>query len=244
MPTQSKEHIQNTVKFAGVCILFLWSIHIIGFITGNSFSHYGIYPREVNGLIGIITAPLIHGDLEHLFSNSFPFFVLTGVIYFFYPKVAIPSFIMIYLITGFIVWLFARPVHHIGASGVVYGLLSFVLFSGIFRRNLKSIALALAVTVLYSGYFYGLLPLNEKISWESHLFGALVGILVAYIFKGQIEEDEIKEPPSWANEVHRENHFLPRDIFSKTKRQRLEERQQEQLRRQQGNWQQDNTDIN
>lgn len=235
MPTQSKKHIQNTVKFAGICILFLWSIHIIGLITGNSFAHYGINPREVNGLIGIITAPLIHGDIEHLFSNTFPFFVLTGVIYFFYPKVAIPSFILIYILTGIIVWLFARPVHHIGASGVVYGLLSFVLFTGIFRRNLKSIALALSVTVLYSGYFYGLLPLNEKISWESHLFGALVGILVAYIFKGQIEEDEVKEDPSWANDLDVEDYFLPRDIFAKTKKERLAE--------QQGEWDRDHTDF-
>lgn len=222
MAEQSKKHIQNTIKFAGACILLLWSIHILGLITGNSFAHYGIYPRKLDGLIGIITAPLIHGDLEHLFSNSFPFFVLTGVIYFFYSKVAIPSFIFIYLLTGFTVWLFARPVHHIGASGVVYGLLSFVLFTGIFRRNLKSIALALSVTVLYSGYFYGLLPLNEKISWESHLFGALVGVLIAYLFKGQIEEDEIRVDP-WANDVYTEEYFLPRDAFDKTKNERLQE---------------------
>ena len=132
-------------------------------------------------------------------------------------------------------WLFARPVHHIGASGVVYGLLSFVLFSGIFRRNLKSIALALSVTVLYSGYFYGLLPLNEKISWESHLFGALVGVLVAYLFKGQIEEDEVAEKPSWANDSDDQDYFLPRDAFAKTKREKLEE--------QQNDWNQTKTDF-
>ncbi len=234
MPEQSRQHIQNTIKFAGICILLLWSIHILGFITGNSFAQYGIYPRKLEGLIGIITAPLIHGDIEHLFSNSFPFFVLTGVIYFFYPKVAIPSFIFIYLITGFIVWLFARPIHHIGASGVVYGLLSFVLFTGIFRRNLKSIALALSVTVLYSGYFYGLLPLDEKISWESHLFGALVGVLIAYLFKGQIEDDELRIDP-WANDDVTEEYFLPRDIFDKTKNERNRE--------QQSSWEQNNTNY-
>lgn len=234
MPEQSKQHIQNTIKFAGICILLLWSIHILGFLTGNTFAQYGIYPRKMDGLIGIITAPLIHGDIEHLYSNSFPFFVLTGVIYFFYPKVAVPSFIFIYLITGFTVWLFARPVHHIGASGVVYGLLSFVLFTGIFRRNVKSIAIALSVTVLYSGYFYGLLPLDEKISWESHLFGALVGVLIAYLFKGQIEEDEVRTDP-WANDVHTEEFFLARDTFEKTKAERIQE--------QQSAWEQDNSGI-
>ena len=234
MAEQSRQHIQNTIKFAGACILLLWSIHILGLITGNSFAQYGIYPRKLDGLIGIITAPLIHGDIEHLFSNTFPFFVLTGVIYFFYEKVAVPSFIFIYLLTGFTVWLFARPVHHIGASGVVYGLLSFVLFTGIFRRNLKSIALALSVTVLYSGYFYGLLPLNEKISWESHLFGALVGVLIAYLFKGQIEDDEIRVDP-WANDLYTEEYFLPRDSFEKTKSERIQE--------QQSAWEQDNSGI-
>jgi len=232
LPEQSKQHIQNTIKFAGACILLLWSVHILGWFTDNSFAQYGIYPRKLDGLIGIITAPLIHGDIEHLFSNSFPFFVLTGVIYFFYPKVAIPSFIFIYLLTGFTVWLFARPVHHIGASGVVYGLLSFVLFSGIFRRNLKSIALALSVTVLYSGYFYGLLPLNEKISWESHLFGALVGVLISFLFKGQIEDDEVRIDP-WANDIQTEEYFLSRDAFQKTKAERIQE--------QQSQWDQDNS---
>lgn len=232
MPEQSKQHIQNTIKFAGACILLFWSVHILGWLTGNSFAQYGIYPRKFDGLIGIILAPLIHGDIEHLFSNSFPFFVLTGVIYFFYPRVAIPSFIFIYLLTGFTVWLFARPVHHIGASGVVYGLLSFVLFSGIFRRNLKSIALALSVTVLYSGYFYGLLPLDEKVSWESHLFGALVGVLIAFLFKGQIEDDEVRVDP-WANDIDTEEYFLSRDTFQKTKAERIQE--------QQSQWEQDNS---
>ncbi len=103
---------------------------------------------------------------------------------------------------------------------------------GIFRRNVKSIALALSVTVLYSGYFYGLLPLDEKISWESHLFGALVGVLIAFLFKGQIEEDEVRPNP-WANDVHTEEFFLPRDTFDKTKAERLQE--------QQANWDSDSS---
>ncbi len=211
------KHIINVFKFSGACVLLLWSVHIVSLITDYRFASFGIYPRTLDGLKGIIFAPLVHSDLEHLFSNTFPFFVLTGVIYFFYKKVAIPSFIIIYILTGLVVWLFARPVYHIGASGVVYGLMSFILFSGIFRRNLKSIALALAVTVLYSGYFYGLVPLENGVSWESHLFGALVGVLVAFVFKSVIEEDEIS-PPGFEEEE--KVHFLPRDTFDKTLRER------------------------
>ncbi len=230
-PNRQKKLIINALKFAGLCVLLLWSVHLFGILTDNSFSHLGIYPRKTEGIKGIFLAPLVHDNFEHLLSNTFPFFVLTGVIYYFYPKVAAPSFGIIYVLTGFIVWLFARPVYHIGASGVVYGLLSFVMFSGFFRKNLKAIVLALSVTVLYSGYFYGLLPLKDDISWESHLFGAMVGTLTAYIFKGVIEEDEIPKAPSWANEISNQEYFLPRDTFHKTKAERLIEKQMEEQRR-------------
>ncbi len=222
----------GAVRFACLCILLLWSIHIISWFTGYSFSHWGIYPRELYGVPGILTAPLVHGDLEHLFSNSFPFFLLTGIIYFFYSRVAAPAFIFIYILTGFMVWLFARPVYHIGASGVVYGLMSFILFSGFFRRNIKSITLALVVTVANNGYFYGLVPLKDGVSWESHLFGALVGILVAFIFKGILENDEIKVDP-WANDDQTEEYFLSRDTFDKTIRERqIEALEAQRLREQ------------
>jgi len=93
--------------------------------------------------------------------------------------VGMTSFFMIYIITGFSVWLFGRSVYHIGASGVVYGLISFIFWSGVFRRNLKSIVLALIVIILYSGYLGGIVPNKEGISWESHLLGGIVGIVVA-----------------------------------------------------------------
>jgi len=142
---------------------------------------------------------------------------------FFYRKVAFSSIFLIYLLTGIGVWAFGRAhVFHIGASGVVYGLVSFVFWTGIFRRNLKSVVLALMVTILYSGYFLGILPNQEGISWESHLIGGIVGILVAFLFKNSIEIDEHKEDP-WLNEDEKPDYFLPRDIFEKTKEERKRE---------------------
>jgi membrane associated rhomboid family serine protease len=131
--------------------------------------------------------------------------------------------LMIYLLTGLAVWIFGRRVFHIGASGVVYGLVSFVFWMGIFRRSLKSIILALIVTVLYSGYFLGILPNQEGISWESHLLGGIVGIFAAYWFKEQIEMDEEVQKASWENEPLDSKYFLERDIFDKTKLEREQE---------------------
>lgn len=172
-------------------------------------------------MIGIFTSPFIHGDWQHLFSNILPFFMLSFVIFYFYQRVAVGSFVLIYVLTGFMVWFLARPVYHIGASGVVYGLVSFVFWLGIFRRNIKSIVLALSVLTLYSGYFLGIVPFKEGVSWESHLFGAIVGILIAFVFKGMIEPDEqVKESP-WTNDIsERAYYFFPRDIFDKTREER------------------------
>lgn len=204
-------------------ILLIWGIHLLHLLTGMEFGKFGIFPRELFGLRGVLFAPMIHSGFQHLISNSAPLFVLSAMIFYFYPRVAAKSMTMIYLLTGLAVWLFARRVFHIGASGVVYGLLAFVFWTGIFRRSLKSIILALVVTVLYSGYFLGILPNQEGISWESHLLGGFVGIFTSYWFKEQIEADEEEEKPAWADEQESIEYFLPRDTFAKTKAEREEE---------------------
>jgi len=139
---------------------------------------------------------------------------------------------MIYLLTGLAVWGFARPVFHIGASGVVYGFVSFIFWTGIFRRNIKSIVLALIVTFLYSGYIMGILPNQEGISWESHLLGGIVGIFTSYWYKDEIEVDEEEAVPSWEQDrqagiVEEEQFFLKRDAFEKTKQERIQEQRDE-----------------
>ena len=184
------------------------------------------------GLLGILFSPLIHGSFQHLISNSAPLFVLSAMILFFYRRVAVKSFVMIYLLTGTAVWLFARPVFHIGASGVVYGLLAFVFWSGIFRRNLKSIVLALIVTFLYSGYILGILPNQEGISWESHLMGGLVGLFVSFWYKDEVEHDEKKTIPSWEAQQPGQieeggSYFLDRDVFEKTKEKFAREKEED-----------------
>ncbi len=223
------QELFEAARFPIYFIILIWVIHISKIALDLHITDYGIFPRSVMGIKGIFLAPLIHGDFTHLISNTVPLLVLGLIVFLFYRKVALISFLIIYVTTGLMVWLFSGSMaYHIGASGVVYGLLSFVFWNGIFRRNIKSIVLALVVLVLYSGYFLGLLPDQEGISWESHLFGAIIGIVVSFIFKSTIEEDEVPRPSPWADEDPSAQHyFLPRDAFVYTKAQREALRQAE-----------------
>jgi membrane associated rhomboid family serine protease len=215
-----------------MAVAFLWLVHIWQMTDAFDPGAYGIMSRRFWGIRGVVTGPLVHGSWKHLISNSIPLFVLTFISLYFYRKVAMQAFWLIYFLTGTAVWLFARPVSHIGASGVVYGLVAFIFWNGIFRRSLRSIVLAAIVMLLYSGMFMGVLPDQEGISWESHLLGSLVGIFVAYIFKAELEEDEAEKPDDhFADERNLEKTaFLPSGIFDKTKVQRAAEAAEEAKR--------------
>jgi membrane associated rhomboid family serine protease len=217
---EKNNNIFQQLVFPVITVALMWFVKILEVAQGTKFTRWGIYPREWDGFIGILTAPFIHSDWEHLMSNSLPMLMLMGIVMVFYKRVAIPSIILITVLTGFTVWLFARESYHIGASGVVYGLVSFLAWTGIFRRNLKSIILALVILVMYGGYFHGIVPNKEGVSWESHLFGGLVGILTAFLFKNVKEEDEIERPDPWASERGNEAYFLNSDTFDMTKEER------------------------
>jgi len=158
--------------------VFYMEVILIGF----NFSIFGIEPRTFIGLIGIFTAPLIHGDFIHLISNTIPMLFLGSVLFFFYPRIGGQVFFRAYFYTNVLVWLFARPANHIGASGVVYGLAFFLIFFGIFRRDFTSIFISVVVLLLYGGIFYGVLPTDPRVSWESHFAGAFVGIASAITY--------------------------------------------------------------
>ncbi len=224
-------HLLESLRFPAGLVAFLWIVYIYLSLSGVDQGDYGILPRRLWWLRGIVTAPLMHGSWEHLISNSVPLFVLTALTLYFYRRVAMRAFWLIYFLTGLAVWLFARPVIHIGASGIVYGLVAFIFWNGIFRRSARSIILALVVLLFYSGMFLGISPDQEGISWESHLLGSLSGIFAAFWFKEELEDEEIEHRPSWFAEAEEADYFLPRDIFDKTKAQRALEA--EEARRQQ-----------
>ncbi len=147
------------------------------------FHAWGIFPQTVPGLKGIVFAPFIHGSFSHLISNSLPLLVLGSALFYFYRDVAFRVFILGLLITGIWVWIIARPSFHIGASGVLYSIAAFLFVSGIIRSHPRLMALSLLVAFLYGGMVWGIFPIREHISWESHLMGMLSGALLALFFK-------------------------------------------------------------
>ncbi|MCH7412173.1 rhomboid family intramembrane serine protease [Belliella sp. R4-6] len=143
-------------------------------------SFLGILPLSVIHLPGILFSSFLHGNIGHLLTNLFPFFVLTTMLYFFYEKVANQVFLSCLFVTNMIVWLSARPYYHIGASGLVYALVFFMIFLGLFKGTYKTIIISIFIILLYGSIIYGVLPSNGRISWESHLAGACVGVVTAF----------------------------------------------------------------
>ncbi len=179
------------VLFTAVLVV----IHLVSESVGIHLTTLGVYPLSVKGLIGIITSPFIHKDYDHLFSNAVPIIVLSAGIVYFYHTVSGKVFLIIYLLTGLWVWVFGRVgAYHIGASGLVYGFAGFMFFSGLFRKDRGSIAISLLVAFLYGSMVWGVFPFKPEVSWESHLFGGLTGLALAWYYRNVgVVEDEIPE---------------------------------------------------
>lgn len=219
--------LQRALVWPGAAVLLIWLVFLLEVLLSTEWAIYGIAPRRIFALRGIFFTPFLHGDWTHLLSNTFPLFTLMALILFFYPRVAASALLMIYLGTGVTMWLFADPEaifqplspasYHIGASGIIYGMVTFLAWTGIFRRSLRSIAIALIVVFYYGGLIWGIFPGEARISWEGHLLGALVGIFTAYWFRGRIERDEERRKPSWEDSPEDEQYFLPRDTFRRNK---------------------------
>ena len=184
MHHQERILFQRSLLFASGFTFLLWLVRTIEWGTASNFGMLGILPRHVSGMVGILTAPLIHGTFIHLLSNTFPLLFLLVAVFYFYDKIALEVFAWIYLITGFWVWVAAREAYHIGASGLVYGLAAFLFFSGIFRRDARSVAVAVAIAFLYNGMIQGIIPGEDpNVSWESHLLGSVAGIFCSFYFR-------------------------------------------------------------
>ena len=174
---------KNSVFFVVSFTLLLWGVKALEWAVALDFGFLGILPRTLSGTMGIITAPLIHGDALHLISNTFPLLLLGVSVFYFYDKIALEVFAWIYFLSGFWVWMAARDAYHIGASGLIYGLVAFLFFSGLFRRDTKSLTISLIVIFLYGGMLQGLFPTDGRISWESHLLGAMAGAFCAFFYR-------------------------------------------------------------
>lgn len=183
--TKVTVNLKNSLVFSFVFVVILWIITTVDFLLPLDFTKLGVYPRTLFGLIGIPLGVFLHSGFSHVASNSIPLIFLMSTIFIFYSRVAIPSMIFMVLYTNILVWILGRPAYHVGASGLVYSLVAFLIAAGFYKKAPLSAFIALVIGILYGGLIWGAIPglVNWYISWETHLFGAIVGVYLAYFYK-------------------------------------------------------------
>lgn len=165
-------------------VLSMWIVFWAEARFNLDLGHYGIYPRSVEGLRGVVFSPFIHGNLEHIYNNSIPLLILLTAVAYFYREHALKVVVGGIIISGLLTWIIGRGNYHIGASGLVYVLVSFIFFKGIFTKYFRLVALSLLVIFIYGSMIWYVFPdIEDGISWEGHLGGLITGLLFAMYFK-------------------------------------------------------------
>jgi membrane associated rhomboid family serine protease len=200
-----KRIFRHSLFVSGSFTVLLWLVKFYEVEFLLDFSTWGILPLSLAGLRGIICSPLIHANFEHLFANTLPIFILTFSLFFFYRKSAYIIFILIYLISGLFVWLVGRESWHIGASGVIYGLAGFLFMSGIISFNIRLLTISMVVALVYGGMFWGIFPNKPEISWESHLWGGISGLGLAFLYRKSSPSDRVVEEDEEIDEAKPED---------------------------------------
>ncbi len=178
------QYTKSVILLPMLFVLLLWLVFWYELKFNHSLSHFGIYPREVFGLKGIFFSPFLHGDLEHLANNSVALLVLLPLLRYFYKEQTFVVLLLGVLFSGLGTWLLGRPSYHIGASGLIYALVSFIFFKGIFTKYFRLVALSFMIVILYGGSVWYMFPnVKEGISWEGHFAGFFVGLALALVLK-------------------------------------------------------------
>jgi len=210
-PREDSRRLKRSFAAVASFTAVLWLIKIVEMMVGANFARYGVYPGQLSGLTGVIWAPLIHTSFSHLLANTAPLLLLGTALLYGYPrsaKIVIPA---VYFGSGLGVWLFARDAFHVGASGLTFGFMFFVFTVGVLRWDKRATALSLVVFFLYGGMIWGIFPSKPDISFESHFFGAMIGIVLAVLLRDYdpyppekqysweddegIDQEPDKEPP-------------------------------------------------
>ena len=203
------------VKIPMILLVIMWVVHILNMQFELECYEYGVYPRKLAGLKGILFSPFIHSnkDYSHIINNSVPILVLGWSLFYFYKKIAFQIIFYSWFVGGFFVWISARESFHIGMSGIIYSLAFYLFFSGVFRKDVRLMAISLFVVFLYGSMIWGILPYDLTKSFESHFIGAVIGIILAFFYKDEgasfkrektqweIEEDMGIEPPDFESDI-------------------------------------------
>ena len=222
MSTKNNLKFSNSVLLAPLlAVLSIWTVFWIEIRFGINFNDFGINPRKVTGLRGIICSPFIHGSVEHLYNNTIPLATLVAAMFYFYNKNALKVVLLGLLFSGLVTWLIGRSSYHIGASGLIYVLVSFIFFKGILAKYYRLTALSLIMVFLYGSMIWYIFPIKEGISWEGHLSGFVVGLIVAFVYKTELPQEKRY---SWERDDYNEEedeflkHFDENGNFIETKK--------------------------
>jgi len=195
---RARANFRLAVKMALGFVALIWVIQLLDWALDLEPADFGVRPRQLAGLPGIFFAPLVHGGFAHLLANSPPLLVLGTAMLYLYPSAAVRVLPAVYLGTGVAVWLFARGSAHVGASGLIYGLVSYIFVAGLIRRDRRAIAASLLVCFMYGALIWGLLPIEPGVSWETHLAAALIGIVLAIALRRRDIPPRVRY--TWENE--------------------------------------------
>ncbi len=176
---RARANFRLAVKLALGFVALIWFIQLLNWALDLGVEEFGVRPRELAGLPGILFAPLMHSGFAHLIANSLPMLIVGTAMLYLYPSAALRVLPAVYLGPGVAVWLFARGGVHVGASGLIYGLVSYIFVAGMIRLDRRAIAASLLVSFLYGASVWGVLPIERGVSWETHLAAALIGLVLA-----------------------------------------------------------------
>lgn len=198
-------------------VIAIWFIYWVEINYNFNFNKYGVFPRTLVGFRGVFLTHFIHSNTSHLFNNSIPLFVLLSSLFYFYRDVAYKVLLFGGFFTGIFTWCIARESYHIGASGIVYLLFSFVFFSGIIKKHYRLVALSFMIIFLYGSMIWYVLPIKDGISWEGHLSGFLVGLYFAirYRNKGIVKEEHQFTQTEFDDLFDENGNFSPPEIAEK-----------------------------
>lgn len=182
MPSANTLPFKQQLKTALSVALLISVIEVINLFTNRSLNQFGLIPRDIGGLTGLITAPFLHGSLWHYLSNIIPFTLFSILMMQHGTSRYIKVSFACTVVSGLLVWVFARQAIHVGASGLIYGYFGYLVLAGFLSGRVKLILISLFVGISYGTLVFGVLPIGRYISWESHLFGLLTGLACAYFF--------------------------------------------------------------
>jgi membrane associated rhomboid family serine protease len=209
--TYFENHLRNAIPPALFVVVIMWLVYWADFIFIFDFHKLGVLPKTIEGLKGILFMPLIHAhsDFKHILNNSLPIFLLLTLLFYSYKDIALKVFFGSWILTGILVWIFAtnKGSFHIGMSGVIYALAAFQFTSGVLRKYLPLQALSLFIVFLYGSLIWGIFPTTPRISWEGHLMGMIVGVLLAVYYRS-----EGPQRPKYQYEIEKELGIEPPDL--------------------------------